>query len=151
MLLGLDHGGTTSKAVLFTQNGQAVASAKRVTTPMHTPQSGFTERDMEELWRANCEVIRETDRNIRRTGVNPTDIIGVSVSGHGKGLYLWGKDQKPAYPGIVSTDSRAWKIIQTWNQGRNGGRRIPADISKRIGVTTGGAAQMVHGESTGGA
>jgi len=111
-LLGLDHGGTTSKAVLFTQDGEAVASAKRI-TPMNTPRSGFTQRDMEKLWQANCEVIRET---VETSGVRVADIAGVSVSGHGKGLYLWGKDHKPAYPGIVSTDSRAWKIIQTWNQ-----------------------------------
>ncbi len=111
-VLGLDHGGTTSKAVLFTQNGEELASAKR-TTPMLTPRNGFTERDMEALWQTNCEVIRET---ISVSGVNPADIAGVSISGHGKGLYLWGKDQSPMYPGIVSTDSRAWEIIERWNR-----------------------------------
>ena len=52
---------------------------------------------------------REIKRLIRR------NIAGVAICGHGKGLYLWGKDGKPAYPGIVSTDSRAWKIIERWN------------------------------------
>ena len=111
-LLGLDNGGTSSKAVLFDQTGREIASAKR-NTPMETPKVGFTERDMELLWRVNCEVIRET---IEKSGASAHDIAGVSFSGHGKGLYLWGKDEKPAYRGIVSTDSRAWQIVEDWQK-----------------------------------
>ncbi len=111
-LLGLDNGGTNSKAVLFDKNGREIASASR-NTPMETPKVGFTERDMELLWRVNCEVVREA---IEKSGVSAGDIAGVSFSGHGKGLYLWGKDEKPAYKGIVSTDSRAWKIVEAWQR-----------------------------------
>ena len=109
-LVGLDNGGTSSKAVLFDENGRTVASASRM-TPMETPKVGYTERDMELLWRMNCEVVRET---IEKSGISAGDIAGVSFSGHGKGLYLWGKDEKPAYPGIVSTDSRAYQIVENW-------------------------------------
>ncbi len=111
-LLGLDNGGTSSKAVLFDQTGREIASAKR-NTPMETPKVGFTERDMELLWQVNCEVIRET---IEKSGVSAGDIAGVSFSGHGKGLYLWGADEKPAWRGIVSTDSRAYRIVEAWYQ-----------------------------------
>ena len=111
-LLGLDNGGTSSKAVLFDRAGREIASAKRY-TPMETPMVGHTERDMELLWQVNCEVIRET---LLKSGVEARDVAGVSFSGHGKGLYLWGKDEKPAYPGIVSTDSRAWKIVDKWHR-----------------------------------
>lgn len=111
-LLGIDNGGTSSKAVLFDRVGREIASARR-STPMETPRVGHTERDMELLWQVNCEVIRET---ILKSGVEARDIAGVSFSGHGKGLYLWGKDEKPAYPGIVSTDSRAWKIVDKWQK-----------------------------------
>ena len=53
----------------------------------------MTERDMEELWEANCQVIREALASRRRRGgKNPRHCC----SGHGKGLYLWGKDNKPA-------------------------------------------------------
>ena len=43
-------------------------------------------------------------------------IRGIACSGHGKGLYLWGKDNKPAYNGIVSTDGRAWKYPEQWQK-----------------------------------
>ncbi len=120
-LLGLDNGGTSSKAVLFEETGRAVATAKR-NTPMETPKVGFTERDMELLWRVNCEVIREA---IESSGVSAKDIAGISFSGHGKGLYLWGKDEKPAYPGIVSTDSRAYQIVEDWQRDGTAEKAFP--------------------------
>ena len=49
---------------------------------------------------------------LRRAG--DVAIAGVACSGHGKGLYLWGKDDKPCFPGIVSTDSRASIYPQRW-------------------------------------
>jgi L-xylulokinase len=120
-LLGLDNGGTGAKAVLFEETGRAVASASRV-TPMETPKVGYTERDMELLWRMNCEAAREA---IEKSGADPGGIAGVSFSGHGKGLYLWGADEKPAHPGIVSTDSRAWRIVEDWHRDGTAERAFP--------------------------
>jgi len=119
--MGVDNGGTSSKAVLFDLQGREVASAKR-SAPMDTPKVGFTERDMELLWQMNCEVIRET---IERANVPPGDIAGVSFTGHGKGLYLWGKDEKPVRPGIISTDSRAYAYVERWNRDGTAERAFP--------------------------
>ena len=57
-VIGLDNGGTSSKAAVFDIKGNELATAGR-STKMITPKSGYTERDMEELWIANCECIRE--------------------------------------------------------------------------------------------
>ncbi len=57
-LLGLDNGGTMVKAVIFDGNGKEVAGAA-AKLRMITPEASMTERDMEELWEANCQVIRE--------------------------------------------------------------------------------------------
>jgi L-xylulokinase len=108
--LGLDNGGTNTKAVLYTERGEEVSHAS-VNTAVATPRSGFTERDMEEMWRANCLITRSV---ISKGGVDPHEIAGVAVCGHGKGLYLWGKDDRPAYAGILSTDNRAWEYVQRW-------------------------------------
>lgn len=109
-VMGIDHGGTSTKAVIFDMNGKEITSAKR-NIPMQTPKPGHTERDMELLWQMNCAVIRES---IERAAIDATEIVGVSFSGHGKGLYLWGKDGQPVRPGIVSTDSRAHAIVEHW-------------------------------------
>ncbi|MGO8695398.1 MAG: FGGY-family carbohydrate kinase [Rectinemataceae bacterium] len=110
--MGIDNGGTSTKAVLFDGRGEALGSSSRK-IPMILSEPGFTERDMDTLWKANCEVIGET---IASAGVDPHDIRGVACTGHGKGLYLWGRDGRPAYNGIVSTDSRAWAYPAKWKE-----------------------------------
>lgn len=110
--LGLDNGGTTTKAALFDKNGHEVCVAS-VSTAMLTPKPGFVERDMEEMWQANCSVIREV---IAKSEVKAGEIAGVGICGHGKGLYLWGKDGKPVCNGIISTDNRAYAYPVQWQK-----------------------------------
>ena len=110
--LGIDNGGTVTKAVLFDSKGNTIAEASRK-VPMIMPQPGFTERDMNALWQANCEVIREITAG---SGIPAGEIHGVACTGHGKGLYLWGRDDTPAYNGIVSTDTRAWMYPERWEK-----------------------------------
>lgn len=111
-VIGLDNGGTSTKAAIFDLTGKEIATAGR-STKVITPKSGYTERDMEELWLANCDCIK---RAITKAGINGEDVLGIAVCGHGKGLYPWGKDGKPAYNGIISTDSRAWKYPEKWHE-----------------------------------
>ena len=108
--MGLDNGGTTTKAALYDAKGNEIKVAS-VSTAMITPAPGYVERDMEEMWQANCEVIRTV---VEQSGVDPADIAGVGIAGHGKGLYLWGKDDQPLGYGIISTDNRAWEYPVKW-------------------------------------
>lgn len=111
-LVGIDNGGTFSKAAIFDENGNQISVAS-VPTETITPKPGYTERDMEELWRVNAQAVRTA---IEKSGITPKDIAGVSFSGHGKGLYMVGHDGKPSYNGILSTDARAWKEVEEWYQ-----------------------------------
>lgn len=111
-LMGIDNGGTFSKAAIFDEEGHQIAVASEPTVTI-TPKPGYTERDMDELWQVNAKAIREA---IKKSGINPTDIAGVSFSGHGKGLYLVGKDGRPSYNGIISTDARAWAYPKKWKE-----------------------------------
>lgn len=110
-LLGIDIGGTMVKAALYDQHGLEMA-VKSQPTQLITPMPGYTERDMDELWLVTAAVIRET---VTKAGVDPVDIVSVACSGHGKGLYLWGKDDRPARNGIISTDTRAGKYVEQWD------------------------------------
>jgi Sugar (pentulose and hexulose) kinases len=111
-VIGLDNGGTSTKAAIFDLTGKEIATAGK-STKVITPKSGYTERDMEELYLANCECVRNA---IEKAGIAGNEIIGLAICGHGKGLYAWGKDNKPAYNGIISTDSRAWKYPMKWKE-----------------------------------
>lgn len=108
--IGLDNGGTTTKAALYNREGKEICVAS-MATKMLSPAPGFVERDMEEMWEANCMVVR---RVLEKSAIDPADVAGVAVCGHGKGLYLWGKDGKPARNGIISTDNRAWEYPMKW-------------------------------------
>ena len=110
--LGLDNGGTNTKAALFTPDGTQVA-VESVATAALTPAPGFVERDMEDMWRDNCAVIRSA---LEKSGVRADEIAGVGLCVHGKGLYLLGKDDRPARRGILSADNRAWKYPVEWRE-----------------------------------
>ena len=108
--LGLDNGGSKVKASLYTPDGREVAVAGVSAVPV-IRRGGFVERNSDRLWELNAQVIREV---IAKSGVDPHDIAGVAVSGHGNGAYMIGEDGKPSAPGIVSTDTRAADVVRRW-------------------------------------
>lgn len=110
--LGLDNGGTSTKAALFDAEGRQIGVEAAATAAI-TPAPGFVERDMDDMWQDNCRVIRGL---LEKTGVDPKDIAGIGLCGHGKGLYLWGKDERPVRRGILSADNRAWKYQMDWKE-----------------------------------
>lgn len=110
--LGIDNGGTMTKSALFDQHGAEVA-VFALDTPVLMPHDGWNERDMEELWETTCKTIRGV---IGKSGVDPARILGVGCTGHGKGLYLWGKDDRPAANAVASTDHRAAQIAERFKQ-----------------------------------
>lgn len=110
--MGIDNGGTLSKAVIFDRDGNEISKAS-CEVPLIKAREGFTERDMNVLWDANCKIIKEA---IDKSGLEPGQIKAVACTGHGKGLYLWGKDGNPCYNGIVSTDSRAYEYPIKWEE-----------------------------------
>jgi len=110
--MGLDNGGTTTKAALFDAGGKQIAVCSMDTKAI-TEKPGFVERDMEEMWDANCRVIKGV---LEKAGISGEDVSGIGICGHGKGLYLWGKDNQPCRKGIISTDNRAYKYVEKWKE-----------------------------------
>lgn len=110
--IGIDNGGTLTKAALYASTGKEVGVCS-LETKMITPKPGFTERDMDEMWRANCKVLKDL---LSKTKIDAANVAGIACCGHGKGLYLWGKDNKPVRNGIISTDNRAYKYPMKWEE-----------------------------------
>lgn len=109
-LLGIDNGGTFVKAGLVDTEGNLVAVSREPIQNL-SPKPGYTQRDMDALWAQNAKVIRSA---VESSGVDPAGIVGVSFSGHGKGLYMVDREGNPAYNGILSTDTRAWAQVKRW-------------------------------------
>lgn len=108
--LGLDNGGSKTKAALYDTDGNEIAVSGAPSNPT-IGKGGFVERDMNVLWETNAKAIRDV---ISKSGIDPHDIAGVAASGHGNGVYLLHEDGTPAAPGIISTDTRAAQIVRRW-------------------------------------
>jgi L-xylulokinase len=110
LLLGIDNGLTVTKAVLFDETGAQVAVARR-RVPQSIPRARHVERDMDGLWTATAEAIREA---IRLCGRPAGDIAAVAATAHGDGIYLLDRDRRPLGRAILSLDSRAGGIVDGW-------------------------------------
>ena len=108
--LGIDSGGTMTKAALYTGDGREVR-IEAVETDLIIPKPGYAERDMEAMREAICDAVR---RLICKSGIDSSEIAGVACCGHGKGLYLWGQDERPVRNAILSTDNRAYGYSERW-------------------------------------
>lgn len=109
-VIGIDAGGTMTKAALFDFAGRELACARRRNV-MTFAHPGWTERDPMLMWEAATAAIREV---MATSGRRPQDIAAISIAGYGSGLYVVDDDANPVRAGIVSTDSRAAGLIAEW-------------------------------------
>jgi L-xylulokinase len=109
-LMGIDNGGTVTKAALYDTAGREIAISS-VKTEMLFPHPGHTEKNLDDLWAANVRVISEVMKKAR---IEPAEVAALAVTGHGNGMYLVGVDGRPAHDGINSADSRASDYVARW-------------------------------------
>lgn len=119
-ILGIDSGLTVTKAVIFDEDGTVLSVARR-RVPQLIPQPRRVERDMDGLWAATADAIREA---VDRAGRPAGDIAGVAATAHGDGIYLVGSDLRPLGPAIISLDTRAGAVADAWNAGIVGTRSL---------------------------
>ena len=109
-VLGIDNGGTVTKAALYDRNGTVYAVAQSHLDTQY-PKPLFTERDIDQFWSANVTAIK---RVLTESKIDPAQIAALAVTGHGNGIYLARKDGSAPRPGIVSTDARAQSYVDEW-------------------------------------
>ncbi len=95
--LGLDCGGSWLKAGLYDREGRE-AGVQRLPLCALSPQPGWAERDMAELWQCCMAVIRAL---LTHSGVSGEQIVGIGISaqtkwtGHPVSLLRWLKEHEP--------------------------------------------------------
>jgi gluconokinase len=75
-MIGMDIGTTSTKAVLFQENGKIVTQAN-VGYPLHQPSPSVAEQDPDQILDA---VIRTLADVMKQSGVQPDDVLFVSFS-----------------------------------------------------------------------
>ena len=74
-VLALDQGTTSSRAIVFDEEGTPVESAQREFRQIY-PHPGWVEHDPREIFATQRDVAREA---VERAGVNPREIIAAGV------------------------------------------------------------------------
>jgi xylulokinase len=116
LLLGLDVGTTSVKAVVYQPDGLAVAASSRP-TPTHIPRPGWAFYRPDELWQTVVAAIRGAFADVP----NPEQIASVAVASVGESGVLVDAT------GAATTDSTAWFAIRTRPQARWLAERIGKD------------------------
>lgn len=109
-IVGIDTGGTLAKAAVFALDGTELGSARQPNR-VSFPEPGHTEVDAEDMWASTCRAVRGA---LEASGTAPGDVLGVSTTGHGNGLYAVDRAGSPVMAGIISTDSRAEATGAGW-------------------------------------
>ena len=109
-LMGIDCGGTLVKAGIYDVEGNEAALSQRPFENL-TPAPGWNERDGNAFREAVFDVIADA---VKKSGVNTADILSISFSGQGNGLYLTDDEGNFTRNPILSSDNRARDIIKKW-------------------------------------
>ncbi len=101
LLLVLDAGTTSTRAIAFTAKGAIIASAGRPITQSY-PQPGWVEHDAAEIWRASRDCLIEV-----ADSVGAARIAAIGITNQRETVVLWDKvSGEPLAPAIVWQDRR---------------------------------------------
>jgi len=101
LILAIDQGTTSTRAIAFTTAGDAVATAQRA-LPQIFPADGWVEHDPEEIWAATIEVCRKV---LGEVGPERSGAIG--ITNQRETAVIWDrKTGKPIHNAIVWQDRR---------------------------------------------
>jgi glycerol kinase len=103
LILALDQGTTSTRAILFDATGGALADATRPLRQSY-PADGWVEHDAEEIFAACLAVLRET---MDRSGRDIADVAAIGITNQRETVVIWDKvTGRPIHPAIVWQDRR---------------------------------------------
>ena len=107
VILALDQGTASSRAILFDQQGRPLETAQQE-FPQILPAPGLVEHDPEDIWSTQLAVAREV---LGRPGYRAEDVAAIGVTNQRETTILWERATgKPVAPAIV-WQSRASESI----------------------------------------
>ena len=103
LLLALDQGTTSTRAILFDAAGTALAEAGRPLA-QHYPQDGWVEHDADEIFEASAAVLTEA---VAKAGRDLADVTAIGVTNQRETVVLWERATgRPVHRAIVWQDRR---------------------------------------------
>ena len=106
-ILAIDAGTTSSRAILFDQNGSTIGTAQHEFT-QHFPKESWVEHDAIEIWETQLMAIREV---LEKTDTKASQIHAMGITNQRETTVLWNrKTGKPVHNAIVWQDRRTASI-----------------------------------------
>jgi glycerol kinase len=103
VILALDQGTTSSRAIVFDHAGSIVSVAQQEFRQIF-PQAGWVEHDAEEIWATQMAVAREA---LARAGVGARDVAAIGITNQRETTVVWDrKTGTPIHHAIVWQDRR---------------------------------------------
>jgi glycerol kinase len=125
-LLAIDQGTTSTRAILFANDGAPVASAQ-VQLKQHYPAPGWVEHDGEEIWTATLSVVRRALSNAK---AKAADVTAIGITNQRETTLLWDRATgKPIHKAIVWQDRRTAEWCRTMRA-----KIGDAELGKRTGL-----------------
>src|SRR5688500_16968650 len=106
-VLAIDQGTTSSRAIVFDKNMQAVGTGQKEFTQIF-PQSGWVEHDPEEIWASVVSVVKTA---IKKAGIEASDISAIGITNQRETVVIWDRETgKPIHNAIVWQDRRTARL-----------------------------------------
>ncbi len=103
VILALDQGTTSSRAVVFDDTGAALAVAQQELPPIY-PQPGWVEHDPEAIWSTQIDTAREA---LAASGRSLADVAGIGITNQRETTIVWDRATgQPVHNAIVWQDRR---------------------------------------------
>lgn len=103
LLLGIDAGTSSAKAVLLDLSGN-VCAVSQAEYPLYHLRPAWVEQDPEDWWRATCKAVREVLAKVHN---GPERVQGLSVSSQAPTLLALDSSGRPLRPAMIWMDRRA--------------------------------------------
>ena len=108
-VLALDQGTTSSRAIVFDENGRPRGSAQREFRQIF-PQPGWVEHDPEEIWRSQLACARAA---LRRTGLDASRLAAAGITNQRETTLVWDRTSgQPVHNAIVWQDRRTAQLCE---------------------------------------
>jgi glycerol kinase len=109
MVLALDQGTTSSRAILFDRQGRVVHIAQKELT-QHYPKPGWVEHNPMEIWGAQSGVAREV---LEAARVRPQEVAAIGITNQRETTVVWDRHTgEPVHPAIVWQDRRTADLCE---------------------------------------
>ncbi len=110
LLLSIDQGTTSSRAILFDLDGTAVAVSQYEFSQIF-PADGWVEHDPEEIWDTTVRAIKDVLASEARAG---RSIAGIGITNQRETTVVWDRETgKPIYNAIVWQDRRTADVCRS--------------------------------------